>query len=41
MLRGENGILEIPASAMTRQRWNPFYAYLQLRMLQFVRKAVD
>ena len=41
MLRGENGILEIPASAMTRQRWNPFHAYLQQRMLQFVRKAVD
>jgi alpha-beta hydrolase superfamily lysophospholipase len=41
MLRGENGILEIPASAMTRQRWNPFHAYLQQRMLEFIRQAVN
>ncbi|MFO1123063.1 MAG: alpha/beta fold hydrolase [Hyphomicrobiales bacterium] len=40
MLRGENGSLEIPASAMTRQHWNPFHAYLTDRILSFLRANV-
>ena len=32
---GERGILRIPASATTRLRYNPFYAYLEQRTLAF------
>jgi len=35
-LRGEKGIFRIPASAMLRQRWNPFYPYLEGRVLEFM-----
>lgn len=35
-LRGERGVLQIRDSAMLRQRWNPFYSYLEERMLQFL-----
>jgi alpha-beta hydrolase superfamily lysophospholipase len=35
-LRGERGVLRIPASDMLRQRWNPFYSYLEKRVLNFV-----
>ena len=35
-LRGERGVLRIPASDMLRQRWNPFYSYLETRVLNFV-----
>jgi alpha-beta hydrolase superfamily lysophospholipase len=35
-LRGERGVLQISDSAMLRQRWNPFYPYLERRMLDFL-----
>jgi alpha-beta hydrolase superfamily lysophospholipase len=38
-LRGERGVLQIPASAMLRLRWNPFYPYMERRLLEFVRLA--
>ncbi len=34
-LRGERGVLDIPASDMLRLRWNPFYPYLAERMSSF------
>lgn len=40
ILRGEKGRLQIPDSAMTRQHWNPFYAYMENRILGFVDKAI-
>jgi len=33
-LRGERGIFRVPAADMLRQRWNPFYAYLEERILR-------
>jgi alpha-beta hydrolase superfamily lysophospholipase len=36
-LRGERGVLQIPAEDMLRLRWNPFYPYLEKRALEFVR----
>lgn len=36
-LRGERGVLQIPASAILRLRWNPFYPYMERRLLEFVR----
>lgn len=41
ILRGENGRLQIPASAMTRQHWNPFYPYMEGRIVEFVRRAAS
>jgi alpha-beta hydrolase superfamily lysophospholipase len=38
-LRGERGVLQIPAEDMIRLRWNPFYSYLERRILEFVRLA--
>ena len=35
-LRGERGALLISDSAMLRLRWNPFYSYLEDRVLQFI-----
>ncbi len=35
-LRGEKGVLQIPASDMLRQRWNPFYPYVESRVLEFL-----
>lgn len=35
-LRGESGVLQVSSNAMLRQRWNPFYSYLEARMLEFV-----
>jgi alpha-beta hydrolase superfamily lysophospholipase len=35
-LRGERGVLRIPASDMLRLRWNPFYDYLEKRVLDFM-----
>jgi alpha-beta hydrolase superfamily lysophospholipase len=32
-LRGERGVLQIPAGTMLRLRWNPFYSYLEGRLL--------
>ncbi len=35
-LRGERGVLQIPASDMLRLRWNPFYSYLEQRVFAFL-----
>lgn len=35
-LRGERGVLSVPASEMLRLRWNPFYPYIEVRTLQFL-----
>lgn len=35
-LRGERGVLEVPADDMLRLRWNPFYPYLERRVLDLV-----
>jgi len=35
-LRGERGVLHISASDMLRLRWNPFYPYIEQRMLDFL-----
>ena len=32
-IRGEKGMLRVPASAMLRIHWNPFYPYLEQRVL--------
>lgn len=34
-LRGEKGVIQIPASTMLRLRWNPFYSYIEHRVLEF------
>jgi hypothetical protein len=36
-LRGERGALRISAVDMLRLRWNPFYYYLEKRVLEFVK----
>jgi alpha-beta hydrolase superfamily lysophospholipase len=36
LLRGERGVLQLSAATMLRQRWNPFYPYLEKRLLAFV-----
>lgn len=35
-LRGERGVLLVPASELLRLRWNPFYYYLESRVLEFI-----
>jgi alpha-beta hydrolase superfamily lysophospholipase len=35
-IRGEKGMLLIPASAMLRVHWNPFYPYLEQRTLHHI-----
>ena len=35
-LRGERGVLQVPAADMLRLRWNPFYPYIERRLLEFV-----
>ena len=35
-LRGERGLVSVPADWLLRQRYNPFYPYLEERMLQWV-----
>jgi len=35
-LQGERGVLRIPAGAMLRLRWNPFYPYLEQRVFDFI-----
>jgi len=35
-IRGEQGLLKIPAEWLLRLRYNPFYTYLQKRVLQWV-----
>ena len=34
-LRGERGVLHIPPSEMLRLRWNPFYSFLEDKVLEF------
>jgi hypothetical protein len=34
-LRGERGVLKIPADEMLRLRWNPFYPFLEQKVLEF------
>jgi len=35
-IRGEKGMLRVPASAMLRIHWNPFYPYLEQRTLHHI-----
>jgi hypothetical protein len=35
-VRGEIGVLDVPAWMLTRQRSNPFHAYLLQRVAEFV-----
>ncbi|MEZ5591925.1 MAG: hypothetical protein R3F53_14915 [Gammaproteobacteria bacterium] len=35
-LRGERSVLRIGAADMLRLHWNPFYPYLERRLLEFV-----
>ncbi len=35
-LRGEHGRLRVRAADLLRLRWNPFYDYMELRVLQFM-----
>ncbi len=35
-LRGERGVLQISAAEMLRLRWNPFYPYVEERVLDFI-----
>ncbi len=37
--RGERGVLHVSASAMMRLRWNPFYAYMERRLLAFIKPS--
>lgn len=34
--RGELGVLQVSGASMLRLRWNPFYTYLENRVLEFV-----
>ena len=40
-LRGERGLLQVSAEEQLRLRWNPFYAYLEERVLSFTLSAPD
>ncbi|MBW2193266.1 MAG: alpha/beta fold hydrolase, partial [Deltaproteobacteria bacterium] len=35
-LRGERGVLQVSAADMLRLRWNPFYTYMERRLIEFV-----
>jgi len=35
-LRGERDILQVPASTMLRLRWNPFYNFMEEKLLRFL-----
>jgi alpha-beta hydrolase superfamily lysophospholipase len=37
-LHGENNTLSIPPTMMTRQRWNPFHAFMTAKIAAFVRE---
>ena len=39
-LHGENNTLSIPPTMMTRQRWNPFHAFMVAKIAEFVRERV-
>ena len=34
-LRGERGVLQVPAAEMLRLRWNPFYPFLEQKVMEF------
>lgn len=36
VLRGERGVLQIPAGTMLRLRWNPFYDFMEKRIVDFL-----
>ena len=38
-IRGENGVLNVPSWMLTRQRSNPFHAYLVERIESFLADA--
>ncbi len=40
VLRGERGVLQISPANILRLRWNPFYAYMEGRILEFIRHGV-
>jgi hypothetical protein len=35
-LRGERGLVSLPAEWLLRQRYNPFYPYAEARVLQWL-----
>jgi hypothetical protein len=35
-LRGENGVLQVSGTALLRLRWNPFFDYVQSKILAFM-----
>ena len=38
-IKGERGLLKIPGEWLLRMRYNPFYSYLQTRVLQWLNDA--
>jgi hypothetical protein len=38
-LKGERGLLKIPEEWLLRMRYNPFYSYLEERVLDWVDRA--
>lgn len=36
-LRGERGVINIPPAEMLRLKWNPFYPYLEQRVMNFLK----
>jgi alpha-beta hydrolase superfamily lysophospholipase len=36
VLRGEKGVLHIDPASLLRMHWNPFYGYLEQRVVQFI-----
>lgn len=39
-LRGENAVLTVPTSALTRISWNPFFPYMSRRIGEFVESTI-
>jgi alpha-beta hydrolase superfamily lysophospholipase len=35
-LRGERGVLRVPPAAMLRLQWNPFYPWMETRIIEFM-----
>jgi hypothetical protein len=40
-IQGERDLLKIPSSFLVRLRYNPFYAYLETRVLEWFAKGND
>ncbi len=40
-LRGERGVINIPAAEMLRMKWNPFYPYLEQKVMRFLELTAD